>query len=509
MREQLADFIIQHEGRVAPFGDALGMVRRRGNLLPDGTATNDMAEGLRKVLSDRDAFSRIRTYSQADVAMSPVQRRQTERLYRLFLAYQCEPRLEEATYALESTVREDILGFRCDLGAGPLGWSDIWPVFVQTEDVRVRREAWTKLMDLADHLAPSLLELVATRNRAARDQGFDNYLDLAITLRELDEAPMEDLFRAAVEHTHTRFSALKDELDKDLADWLKTRRGFMGPWHYPNPLRLLPSWDLETTRPPRREAVTATQAFLRHRGLTLPAEKIRPSEVSGRDSKRDPWALLVDVGRVLVGVVDALFEAHADPELPEILRRSPHPILSWAVWHILVDEIASPDVLEGALNLDAKAAGKLRGRFQERHRRETLLLVHHGLATFSFERSLYANPGQDLTSLWWDLLRESLLLDPRDESGHAAWAVAPELLCSPASGIERAVGALVAAQLRETFPPAEPGSTMLRNPEASAALKELVLHHAGGRSWQYHVRKTTGLNLGARAFIELMAPSEV
>ena len=505
MREQLADFIVQHENRVEPFGDALGAVLARGCLLPGERAANGTTESMRRVLSDRDAFSRIRTYSQSDIDMSPVQRRQAQRLYRLYLAHQCEPRLDEATDALEDSARREIQAFRCDLGTGPLTWDDIWPVFVATEDIRVRREAWTKLMDLADHLAPSLLELVASRNRGARAQGFDNHFDLALALRELDEAPVEDLIRTAAEHTRAQFGRLKNSLDRDLARWFGTRQGFMGPWHYPHPLRLLPSWDHERTAPPRREAVSAAQVFLRHRGLSLTADKIRPAEVSRRGPTPDPWTLLLDVGRVLVNAVESLFHVHADPELPDPLRSSPHPVISWALWYVLVDEIASPDVLEGALNLDARVAAKLRGRFLERHRRETLLLVHHGLATFAFEKSLYSNPGQDLTSLWWDLLKGSIGLDSRDDGDHAAWAISTGVLGSPGAGVERALGALVAAQFKNALPPAAPGSSVLQDRAASTALKNLILRHAGGRSWGDHVRQVTGSSLDANAAIKRMA----
>ena len=506
MREQLADFIIQHESRVDAFGNAMGTILRRSNLLPEHPPVNGASESMRRVLSDRDAFSRIRTYSRADVDMSPTQRRQAQRLYRLYLAHQCEPRLDEATAALEGEVRMEIQNFRCDLGSGPLGWDDIWPMFVGCDDVRVRREAWSKLVDLADHLAPALLEVVASRNRAARAQGFDSHFELALALRELDTAPVEDLLRDAAKHTHKLFGGLKDSLDKNLADWFGTRRGFMGPWHYPHPMRLLPSWDLETNLPPRREAVSAALAFLRHRGLSLAADKIRPAEVTGRSPKPDPWATLVDVGRVLVKAAEALFEAHADPELPETLRSSPHPVMSWALWYILVEEIASPDVLEDAMGLKPTAAAKLRERFLERHRRETLLLVHHGLATVSFEKALYANPGQDLTALWWGLLKQSLRIDPRDEGGHAVWAIAPEVLGPTGAGIERTIGAMIAAQIRDALPPNPAGSDILRHREGSAALKDLLIRHAGGRSWTEHVSKTTGLDLSSDALIKRVTP---
>lgn len=509
MREQLADFIFQHEERVRPFGDALGMVRARGNLLPGAPSANGTGDALRQVLSDRDAFSRIRTYSQADVAMDPLLKRQSQRLYRLYLAHQIEPNLESAIVELEARLREELLGFRCDLGNGPIGWNETWDVFHGSEDVSVRREAWNKLMNLAEHLAPTMLDLVAVRNRAAREQGFGDHFEIATTIRELDDTPLEDLFRGAAEHTHTRLLAIKEDLDKELASAFKTRRGFMGPWHYSDPMRLLPPWELETSKPPRREAVTAAQAFLRARGLSLPSDQIRPEKVSGRDPDRDPWSLLIDVGRLMFGVAENLFKNYANPDLPEDLRCSPHPIMTWAVWYLLVDEIADTDVLEGSLNIPAKDAAVARGRFHERHRRQVLIAAHHGLCCYEFEKALYANPGQDLNALWWGLLADNLQIQARDEVAHPAWAVATQFLGSPAAGLDRAIGAFVAAQIRETLPPKDPGSSVLRNEEASTALKGLVLSHAGGRSWQEHVRRTTGMYLSSRAFIEALAPSEL
>ena len=510
VREQLADFINTHQERVRPFGDALGLVRTQGDLLPGAvTLANGKHGDLRAVLSDRDAFSRIRTYSQSEIAIDPLMKRQAQRLYRLYLAHQVEPNLEAATTALEEQLRAELLSFRCDLGNGPLGWHAAWAVFHGSADARVRREAWTKLMDLAAHLSPMLLDLVAVRNRAAREQGFTDHFELATTIRELDDVHLEDLFRGAAEHTHGCLVAAKEDLDKDIAAFFHTRRNFMRPWHYADPMQLLPPWDLESDRPPRREAVTAAQAFLRRRGLSLPSEAIRPAKVSGRDATRDPWALLIDIGRLMHGVAEQLFRANADPELPEELRCSPHPIMTWAVWYLLVDEIAGPDVLEESLGFEPKEAAKARGRFEERHRRQVLITAQQGLAFFTFERELYRNPGQDLTALWWELIANTLHLDGRDEVSLPAWAVSPAVLGSPTASLDRALGAFVAAQIRETLPPADPGSTVLRSKDASKALKSLVLHHAGGRSWQEHVRRATGMHLNARDFVETMAPTSL
>ncbi|MAG57177.1 MAG: hypothetical protein CMJ83_12865 [Planctomycetes bacterium] len=505
MQEQLSDFIAQHESRIAPFNDGLVTVHLRGSLTPGVEAGNGCADGLRKVLADRDAFSRIRTYSHAPTIQDPLLKRQADVLYRLYLGFQVEPRLEDDLARVTEELRTSILGFRCDLGAGPIGWDDVWTLFGYGDDVRVRREAWNKVMDLADHVATMRLELVALQNRGARPQGFDDHRELGMLLNELDGFDIDPVLDGACTATDRPFANLRTGVDRDLCELLNARRGFLGPWHYPNPLRVLVPWDAEFEGPPRKEAVTAVHAFLRRRNL-LPTGGLNVATSTER-LKRDPWRILVDMARLLPQTIDSLFREHADQDLPESLRRSPHPILSTALWSIMSEELCSKDVLEGSLHLDPRGAARMRARFRERHRREQLIAVRHARVLNHFERELYSDPGQDLNALWWDLLKTNLHINARDEGRHPAWAISRELLAPCGTAPHRGLGIIAGAQIQDSLPPVARDASVLVDSEAAAMIRDLYLRPAAGRSWPEHLKQTTGRPLEARSFAERFSVS--
>ena len=68
--------------------------------------------------------------------------------------------------------------------------------------------------------------------------------------------------------------------------------------------------------------------------------------------------------------------------------------------------------------------------------------------------------------------------------------------------VERALGVMMAAQIRQALPPMVDGSRFLHDPIATETIKSQLLWHGAGRSWQDHVVQLTGSALRADALVQ-------
>ncbi len=507
MQEQLADFIARHESRVAGLGDPVASIRHLGSVLGSEDTVDGGTRALSGVLADRDAFSRIRTYAHADVDVDPVLRRHAQSLYRCYLAHQSEARQETTTEPLKEEIRTGLEAFRCDVGNGPLSWDETWKIFASDADSNTRRAAWTRLMDLGDHLAATMLELVATRNRAARDHGFRNHFELAALLCEIDPTWTSELLVDAVTQTREQRQLAKETLAKETADGLGISRRALRGWHLTDPMSLLSRSHGGTTGPVNDEHVAALRAFLACRGLGLPPAETTPAEEVADQAELSPHDTLNQLGRGLYDSIETLFSTYADPNLPAGARRSPHPSVTWALWFILSDELTAPDFLEGMLGYDSGTAAALRNRFEEQRNREMLFLSHHALTMLSFQRALYGNPGQDLPGTWWGLLEQGLGVPSGGGSHiHTGWTISSDVLGPPMQSVERALGAIMAAQIREQLPTMVAGSRFLHDHTSAETIKSQLLWYAAGRSWQEHISHLTESPLRPDAFVQQLTP---
>lgn len=124
---------------------------------------------------------------------------------------------------------------------------------------------------------------------------------------------------------------------------------------------------------------------------------------------------------------------------------------------------------------------------------------------FRFEKSMYADPGQDLNKLWWDLVEKYQLVRRPEGRDAPDYAAKIHIVSAPAYYHNYLMGELFACQLnaaiaREVLgvPPAR--ALYNGNPKVGAFLKARVF--APGRTvrWTELVRAATGEPLNARAF---------
>ena len=150
--------------------------------------------------------------------------------------------------------------------------------------------------------------------------------------------------------------------------------------------------------------------------------------------------------------------------------------------------------------------------FQERadklRRNQLLIFSRWCQVMFRFEKSLYADPAQDLNRLWWDLVEEYQEVRRPDARNAPDYAAKIHVVSAPAYYHNYMMGELFAAQLhhaiaRDVLGGADPAKALyVGNKAAGRYLIERVFAPGRTLDWNGLARHATGEDLSPKAFAQ-------
>jgi peptidyl-dipeptidase A len=113
----------------------------------------------------------------------------------------------------------------------------------------------------------------------------------------------------------------------------------------------------------------------------------------------------------------------------------------------------------------------------------------------NFERQLYADPGADLDTLWWDLVERYQQVRRPDDRHEPDWASKIHLAAAPVYYQNYLYGELVASQLQATLDARAEG--VVDEPAAGRLLVDEVFRPGASLRWDRLVERATGEPLTA------------
>lgn len=111
----------------------------------------------------------------------------------------------------------------------------------------------------------------------------------------------------------------------------------------------------------------------------------------------------------------------------------------------------TPSWIVGYAGGDSEEVNKLAGAIREQRRREQLIFTRWTLVMLHMEKSLYENPDQDLSSLWWDYKERFQMLRRPGGTLNPDWAAKPHFTIAPVYYHNYQLGELFAAQVRHVL----------------------------------------------------------
>jgi peptidyl-dipeptidase A len=123
-----------------------------------------------------------------------------------------------------------------------------------------------------------------------------------------------------------------------------------------------------------------------------------------------------------------------------------------------------------------------------------------------FEKSMYENPGQDLNTLWWDMVEKYQMLKRPPDRNAPDYGSKIHIISAPVYYHNYMMGEMFASQLhhaiaRDVYKNANPDTVVyVGNKKVGEFMQERVFDPGRTLTWNELTRHATGAELNAQAF---------
>jgi len=471
-------------------------------------------------LADTEVFAAVEAARSA--AVDPLAARQLDLLGDLMLPHQIPDALRTRIVELESAVDVRFARHRGTVDGVELADNEIKRILRESDDPGERRETWEASKTVGAAVADDVRELARLRNEVARGLGYRDWFALSLAIDELDEGKLLETLAHADRVTAEPFARWKEALDESLASRFGCTTEDLRPWHYADPFfqetPVEGSIDLDPFFAGKDIVALARRTF---DGIGLEVESILDRSDLFPRSGKCQHAFCIDVDRsgdvrVLANVVSnhdwadtmlhelghGVYDLGFDESLPWILRNT-HLVATEASALLFGSLAGSREWLERVLGVGAREGAELEAQLRAARAAELLLFTRWVLVMNAFERALYADPDDDLDSIWWELVARYQLVTPPEGRSAPDWAAKIHIAVSPVYYHTYLYGAIVALQLKDAVFASVGG--IVDRPEAGALLRQKL--YAPGQSirWDRLVEHASGMPLSVASLARHVA----
>ena len=430
---QLEHFIDIHVAKVEPLSTQANLAYWDASTTgkpEDYERVNKLQLEKRQIYNNPKEFAFLKDIKESRHVNKAKLIRQLDKLYYAYLRNQIEPELLEKLVDADNRTQEKYNTFRGTIDGKKVTMSDIYTILTTEMDSRKRELAWRASKQVGDAISNDLIELVKLRNTAARKVGFDNYHTLSIVTGEQSVEELDRIFDELSELTSEPFARLKKELDRILADGYGFAPDDLMPWHYHDPFfqrtPLVYDLDLDIYYKDRDVKELAQRYYA---GIGLPVDDILArSDLYDREGKY-PHAFSFEADRngdvrilcnlqnterwmetILHELGHAVYSKYHDRKEPWLLREPAHSFTTEAIAMFFGRLSRNAAWMQQMLDLSEPQRAKIERVSEKYLRFQQVLFARWAMVMYTFEKQLYANPDQDLNTLWWDLVEKYQLI---------------------------------------------------------------------------------------------------
>lgn len=488
-----------------------------------GKREQETQAALMRFWADPERHALARRLDESGAADDPILARQVRLIFlSAAKAQQDEETIQKLTQ-LEAEVRQKYYNFRGRVAGKELSDNALDEILAKSRDSGQVREAWEASKQIGAETAGLVRELARVRNAAARAQGFRDHFQRSLTLDEIDEGMLLDLFRSLERATRAPFRALKGQIDRARAARFGIRAGELGPWHY---------GDRFFQTAPELGEVNLDELFAgkdpvalaksTYDGLGMEVRDILDrSDLFARPGKNQ-HAFCLDLDRegdirtlnnleanhrwnqtLLHELGHAVYDKYVDAALPWLLRKPPHTLSTEAIALMMGGLTYDREWLGRVAGAPAGEAERISRAARERERAERLIFTRWCLVMTHFERALYEDPDRDLDGLWWSLVEKYQQVRRPKGRNAPDWAAKYHVALAPVYYQNYELGYLVTAQLEDRI--RKEAGSLVGRAEAGAWLRERVFRPGAQQAWPRHVEAASGEPLNPRYFVQAVS----
>jgi len=422
---------------------------------------------IRRVYSDTEEFAFLKEMKESGQIQDAALTRQLQVLYNAYMRNQIEPELLKEIVDLGTEIEKNFSTFRGTIEGAKVTDNEIKEILKTETDSTRREQAWLASKQVGVEVADDIIRLVKLRNKAARKLGFDNYHTMSLTTGEQNVEELDRIFNELYELTNKPFVVLKADLDSTLsAKYVVAVKDLM-PWHYHDPFfqetPMVYELDLDTYYKDKDVRELGASFYA---GIGLGVESVLAnSDLYEREGK-NPHAFCTDIDkegdvRVLCNLKNneawmetllhelghAVYNKYCEQTVPHHLREPAHAFTTEAIAMFFGRLSRNPAWMQQMLKLSNEQRveiEKVSGKYAQL---KQLIFARWAMVMYNFEKQLYANPEQDLNSLWWQMVSKYQLVRKPTGRNEPDWAAKIHFAVAPCYYHNYMLGELFASQL--------------------------------------------------------------
>jgi peptidyl-dipeptidase A len=528
---QLKEFLTAHVEKIKPLEKQANLAWWDAAVTGDPKAYDRSSETqlqIRRVYSNPKDFAFLQEVKQSGQVKDPLLARQLTVLYNTYLANQIEPELLKQIVELGTQIEKNFSTFRGAIDGKKVTDNEIKDILKDETDSVKREKTWLASKQVGAAVAADLVRLVKLRNEAARKLGFDNFHTMILATGEQDVKELDKIFADLYQRTKKPFAKVKVELDQILAKKYGVAPDQLMPWHYHDPFfqetPMVYDLDLDVYYKDKDVKKLAEQFYA---GLGLPVDAILAHSDLYEKEGKNPHAFCTHIDRegdvrilcnlknnenwmetILHELGHGVYDKYLDYSTPYLLRSYAHSFTTEAMAMFFGRLSRNPAWMQQMLGLsDAQRADieKVGGKYAQL---KQLIFARWDMVMYYFEKALYANPDQDLTKLWWDLVEKYQSVKRPPNRTNPDWAAKIHFAVAPCYYHNYMLGELLASQWHHTLVAkvlalkSDHGVTYVGQKQAGQYLREKVFEAGDLYPWNEMIQRSTGEPLTAKYFVD-------
>ena len=528
--KQLERFIEIHIAKVEPLSTQANLAYWDASATgrpEDYERVNKLQLKIRRLYNNPQEFAFLKDIKDSGLVSNAKLARQLDKLYYAYLKNQIGQELLEKLVDSDNKIQEKYNTFRGTIDGKNVTMSDIYTILTTEEDCRKRELAWRASKQVGDAIVDDLIELVKLRNEAARKVGFDNYHTLSIVTGEQSMEELDRIFDELCELTSEPFARLKKELDGILAEGYGITLEDLMPWHYHDPFfqRTPLVYDLDLDIYYKDQDVKEL-AGKYYAGIGLGVDDILArSDLYDREGKY-PHAFSFEGDRygdvrilcnlqnterwmetILHELGHAVYSKYHNRKEPWLLREPAHSFTTEAIAMFFGRLSRNAAWMQQMLELSDEQRAKIEKVSEKYLRFQQVLFARWAMVMYNFEKQLYANPNQDLNTLWWDLVEKYQFVRRPPGPVDAGWASKLHFTTAPCYYHNYMMGELLASQLHNHIVhkvlmlKSDEGVSYVGQREVGNFIREKVLGPGAVYHWNEMIERATGEPLTPKYFV--------
>ena len=527
---QLEEFITAHVGKIKPMAReaALAYWDAANTGKPeDYDKVSKLEFEIRQVYSNPEEFALLKGIKGSGQVKAPLLRRQLDGLYNGYLENQIEPELLKRIVDLSTEIEKNFSTFRGTIRGKKVTDNEIKEILKTEMDSVKRKEAWLASKQVGPVVAADLIRLVKLRNEAARKVGFDNYHTLSLTTAEQDVKELDRIFNELYELTNKPCARLKADLDRVLAAMYGITTAELAPWHYHDPFfqesPLVYDLDLDAYY---KDKDVKELAIKFYDGIGLPVDSIlERSDLYEREGK-NPHAFCTDIDKegdvrilanlrnneqwmdtILHELGHGVYDKYHNPDVPYLLREPAHIFTTEAIAMFFGRLSRNAAWMQKMLDLSDERRAEIEKVSRKYTRLKQLIFVRWDMVMYEFEKQLYANPDQDLNSLWWQMVEKYQFVKKPEGRVEPDWAAKIHFTIAPVYYHNYVLGELLASQLHNHIVhnilrlESDKNVSYAGEREVGNFLRRKVFEPGAVYHWNEMIKRATGEPLTPKYFV--------